>query len=114
MEQGLRLSTGVQLTDREAPRNLAQLDLAERAAREAFPLEERLDKEAWLGSRPTLPDSRPVIGECPGRPGLWLAFGHQHIGFNTAPGTAALLGAMMAGEACAFDPAPFRPSRFLG
>ncbi|CAN7735296.1 FAD-dependent oxidoreductase [Variovorax paradoxus] len=114
MEQGLRLSTGVQLTDREAPRNLAQLDLAERAAREAFPLEERLDKEAWLGSRPTLPDSRPVIGECPGRPGLWLAFGHQHIGFNTAPGTAALLGTMMAGEACAFDPAPFRPSRFLG
>ncbi|MDR6427393.1 D-amino-acid dehydrogenase [Variovorax paradoxus] len=114
MEQGLRLSTGVQLADREAPKNLAQLDLAERAAREAFPLEARLDKEAWLGSRPTLPDSRPVIGECPGRPGLWLAFGHQHIGFNTAPGTAALLGAMMAGEACAFDPAPFRPSRFLG
>ena len=114
MEQGLRLSTGVQLTDREAPRNLAQLDLAERAAREAFPLEERLDKEAWLGSRPTLPDSRPIIGECPGRAGLWLAFGHQHIGFNTAPGTAALLGAMMAGKACAFDPAPFRPSRFLG
>lgn len=113
MEQGLRLSTGVQLTDREAPRNLAQLDLAERAAREAFPLEERLEKEAWLGSRPTLPDSRPIIGECPGRPGLWLAFGHQHIGFNTGPGTAALLGAMMAGEACAFDPAPFRPSRFL-
>ncbi|MBT2332363.1 FAD-binding oxidoreductase [Variovorax paradoxus] len=114
MEQGLRLSTGVQLTDRAAPRNLAQLDLAEQAAREAFPLDARLDSEAWLGSRPTLPDSRPIIGECPGRAGLWLAFGHQHIGFNTGPGTAALLGSMMAGETCAFDPAPFRPSRFLG
>jgi D-amino-acid dehydrogenase len=114
MEQGLRLSTGVQLADRAAPPNLAQLDLAEQAAREAFPLEGRLGKEAWLGSRPTLPDSRPIIGECPGRPGLWLAFGHQHIGFNTGPGTAALLGSMMAGETCAFDPAPFRPSRFLG
>ena len=114
MEQGLRLSTGVQLADRAAPPDLAQLDLAEQAAREAFPLEARLEKEAWLGSRPTLPDSRPIIGECPGRAGLWLAFGHQHIGFNTGPGTAALLGSMMAGETCAFDPAPFRPSRFLG
>jgi D-amino-acid dehydrogenase len=114
MEQGLRLSTGVQLTEREAPRNLVQLDLAEQAAREAFPIEERLEKEAWLGSRPTLPDSRPIIGECPGHAGLWLAFGHQHIGFNTGPGSAALLASMMAGEACAFDPAPFRPSRFIG
>jgi len=114
MEQGLRLSTGVQLTDRDAPRNLAQLDLAEQAAREAFPIEERLEKEAWLGSRPTLPDSRPIIGECPGHAGLWLAFGHQHIGFNTGPGSAALLASMMAGEACAFDPAPFRPSRLIG
>ena len=114
MEQGLRLSTGVQLADRAAPPDLVQLDLAEQAAREAFPLDTRLDEKAWLGSRPTLPDSRPIIGECPGRPGLWLAFGHQHIGFNTGPGTAALLGSMMTAEACAFDPAPFRASRYLG
>ncbi|MEJ8824729.1 FAD-dependent oxidoreductase [Variovorax humicola] len=113
MEQGLRLSTGVQLAARDAPGNSVQLDLAERSARQAFPLENRLEPHAWLGSRPTLPDSRPIIGNCPGHPGLWLAFGHQHIGFSTGPGTAALLGAMMAGEACPFDPAPFRASRFL-
>jgi D-amino-acid dehydrogenase len=114
MEQGLRLSTGVQLTARDAPKDLVQLELAERSAREAFPLDDRLEADAWLGSRPTLADSRPMIGECPGRPGLWLAFGHQHIGFSTGPGTACLLAAMMTGEACAFDPAAFRPSRFLG
>lgn len=114
MEQGLRLSTGVQLTARDAAKNLAQLDLAEAAARQAFPLERRLETDPWLGSRPTLPDSRPMIGECPGRPGLWFAFGHQHIGFSTGPGTAALLGAMMSGETAAIDPLPFRPSRFIG
>jgi D-amino-acid dehydrogenase len=113
MEQGLRLTTGVQLAARDAPRNLVQLDLAERAAREAFPLDQRLEAQPWMGSRPTLPDSRPIIGECPGHAGLWLAFGHQHIGFSTGPGTATLLGAMMAGEPCAFDPAPFRAARFL-
>lgn len=113
MAQGLRLSTGVQLAARDAPPNLAQLDMAERAAREAFPLAARLDATAWLGSRPTLPDSRPLIGECPGHPGLWLAMGHQHIGFSTGPGTAALLGTLMAGEPCAVDAAPFCPSRFI-
>ncbi|MEH3085077.1 MAG: FAD-dependent oxidoreductase [Xylophilus ampelinus] len=114
MAQGLRLSTGVQLARRDAPKDLRQLDLAERAAREAFPLARRLEEDAWLGSRPTLPDSRPTIGECPGRPGVWLAFGHQHIGFSTGPGTAALLGALMDGEPGAAErAAAFRPARFL-
>jgi D-amino-acid dehydrogenase len=113
MEQGLRLSTGVQLAAHDAPGDPVQLELAERAARQAFPLGERLDTQAWLGSRPTLPDCRPVIGACPRQSGLWLAFGHQHIGFSTGAGTAALLGSLMAGEAPAIDPEPFRPERFL-
>ncbi len=113
MAQGLRLSTGVQLAARDAPANTAQLDLAERRAREAFPLDTRLEPDAWLGSRPTLPDSRPMIGECPRHKGLWLALGHQHIGFGTGPGTAAVLGALMTGEASPLDAAPFRPSRFI-
>ena len=113
MEQGLRLTTGVHLADQDAPPKLSQLNLAEAAARQAFPLGGRLDEAPWLGSRPTLPDSRPAIGQCPGRPRLWLAFGHQHIGFSTGPGTAALLAAQVSGEPCPIDPAPFSPSRFI-
>ncbi|MBT0569773.1 FAD-binding oxidoreductase [Curvibacter sp. CHRR-16] len=113
MEQGLRLTTGVQLADLDAPKSLVQLDLAERAAREALPLGARLEEDAWLGRRPTLPDSRPVIGPAPRLPGLWLAFGHQHVGFSTSTGTAALLGALMQGESTPIDPRPFSPLRWL-
>lgn len=113
MAQGLRLSTGVELTDLDAPPNLTQLDLAEAAARQAFALAQRLEAQPWLGRRPTLPDSRPVIGAAPGQPGLWLAFGHQHIGFSTGPGTALLLGALMDGEPPPVAAAPFRPERFV-
>ncbi|HEY0201680.1 MAG TPA: FAD-dependent oxidoreductase [Burkholderiaceae bacterium] len=113
MEQGLRLSTGVELADLNAPHNTAQLDMAERAARQAFPLDARLEQDAWMGCRPTLPDCRPAIGACAGQPGLWLAMGHQHIGFSTGPGTAALIGAMIDGEECAIDPMAFRPSRYI-
>lgn len=113
MEQGLRLSTGVELTHRDAPANTTQLTLAEASARQAMPLGERLEATPWLGRRPTLPDSRPIIGPMPKRPGLFLAFGHQHIGFSTGPGTAKLLAAQMTGQPLPIDPKPFRAERFL-
>lgn len=113
MAQGLRLSTGVELADLDAPPDLSQLNLAEQAARQALSLGPRLDQQPWLGRRPTLPDSRPAIGPAPGRPGLWLAFGHQHIGLNTGPGSAQLLAAMMTGEPPPLPAAPFDPARFV-
>ena len=113
MAQGLRLTTGVELNAQHAPPHKAQLEAAERAAREAMPLGERTADPDWLGSRPTLPDCRPMIGECPGRSSLWLALGHQHIGFSTGPGTGELLAQLMLGEPTAIDPHAFRPQRFL-
>ena len=113
MEAGLRLSTGVELADCDAPQRTVQMNLVEASAREAFPLGAALQETPWMGRRPTLPDSRPMIGAVPGREGLWCAFGHQHIGFSTGTGTATLLGALMAGERPAIDAAPFAPSRFL-
>lgn len=113
MARGLRLTTGVELDDCDAPARPAQLDLSEARAREAFPLGERLDPAAWLGRRPTLPDSRPMIGEAPRHPGLWLALGHQHIGFSTAPGTAKILGELMFDATSRARHQAFRPGRFI-
>lgn len=114
MDTGLRLTTGVELNSLDAPARSTQLDLAEKSAREAFPLAAREPQLAWMGRRPTLPDSRPVIGEVTGHRGLWLAFGHQHVGFSTGPGTASLLAALMLGGPMPLDAAPFSPARFLG
>jgi D-amino-acid dehydrogenase len=113
MEWGLRLSTGVELCDRDAPPNDRQLRTAERAARQAVDLGDAVDEAPWLGSRPTFPDSRPVIGTVPGTPNLSVAFGHQHIGFMTGPGTASLLADLIEGVTPQIDPAPFRPERFV-
>ncbi len=66
----------------------------------------------WTGFRPTTPDHRPLIGPLPGRPGLFLACGHEGLGITTAPATATLLTAQMLGRTAPLDPAPFLPSRF--
>jgi len=113
MEQGLRLSTGVELNDCDAAPNPVQLELAETAARQALQLGARLEAAPWMGSRPTLPDCRPIIGAMPGRRNLWLAFGHQHVGFSTGTGTAKLLGALMTGQPAPINAHPFRAERFL-
>ena len=111
MRRGWRLSTGVELNALEAPAPEEQLRLAEVHARQALQMGPALDAQPWLGSRPTLPDSRPMIGRCPGQPGLWLALGHQHIGFSTGPATGVLLASLMTGRPTFMDPAPFAPQR---
>lgn len=113
MEKGFRLTSGVELNHRDAPDDHAQIDEALPRACEAFPLSGPAEATTWRGSRPTLPDSLPMIGEAPRHPGLWLAFGNQHIGFSTGPVTGEILAALVAGETPVADPAPFAPGRYL-
>ncbi len=112
MAGGVRLSTGVELAARDAPPRLVQLELAARAAQSILPLAETPLALPWLGARPTLPDSRPMIGPSSRLPKLWFAFGHQHIGFSTGPGTGVLLATMIANELSPFATASLAPARF--
>jgi D-amino-acid dehydrogenase len=112
MEQGVRITSGVELTDRDAPSSFAQLDQVVPLARSVVEFGEAVG-EPWRGARPTLPDSLPMIGPAPRHSGLWLAFGNQHIGFTTGPATGAAIAAMIAGEQSPFDATAFAPSRYL-
>jgi D-amino-acid dehydrogenase len=46
-------------------------------------------------------------------PGCGFAFGNQHIGFTTGPGTGAAIAAMIGGAPPPFDAAPFAPGRYI-
>lgn len=115
MTHNYRLTTGVELNWHAASVSKVgqdQLTQAVGAARAAIDMGEPEPAPPWLGSRPTLPDSRPMIGPAPRHPGLWLALGHQHIGLSTGPASGDLLARWMSGESFAVDPSPFRPDRF--
>jgi len=113
MEQGIRMTTGVEFATRDAAPTPVQFERLLPKARELFPLGERVDGKTWLGSRPCFPDSRPVIGRAPGLGGLWLAIGHAHWGLTLGPATGRMLADMMTGTTPSFDPAPYRAERFL-
>ena len=112
MENGIRVTSGVELTYRDAPSSFGQLERSVAAARGVVEFGDAV-AEPWRGSRPTLPDSLPMIGQAPRHSGLWFAFGNQHIGFTTGPASGEAIAAMIAGEVPPFDAAPFSPRRYL-
>jgi D-amino-acid dehydrogenase len=113
MEQGLRITTGAEFAPRDAPPTPVQFGRVMPAARELFPLGDPVEPEAWLGRRPTFPDSKPVIGRAPGLSGLWLDYGHAHWGLTLGPVSGRLLTEMMTGRTPFCDPTPFAAERFL-
>jgi D-amino-acid dehydrogenase len=112
MSKGIRLTTGAEFALRDAPATPVQLDRAEPLARAIFPLEQRIDAEPWLGSRPCLPDMLPIIGAAPRHQGLWFNFGHHHLGFTMGPVTGRLLAEMMTEAEPFTDPQPYAADRF--
>ena len=98
MEEGLRVGGTVEIGGLDAPPDERRAAVLGRIARENFRGLEQLPTRTWMGHRPCMPDSVPVIGPAPGQAGLWLATGHGHLGLTDSLNTArciadALLGA---------------------
>jgi D-amino-acid dehydrogenase len=112
MEQGIRLTTGVEFAARDAPPTPVQLDRVLPLAQKLFPLGERVEPTPWLGARPCFADSRPVISRAPRLSGVWLALGHAHWGLTLGPVTGRLIAEMVSGVTPFCDPKPFSADRF--
>ena len=97
------------LTALPSPHRVAKLV---EGARSLFPdLPETPDRE-WMGFRPSLPDSLPVIGPSQGGAEVIHAYGHGHLGVTMAPVTARIVADLLAGRAPHVDLAPVLPGRF--
>lgn len=112
MDQGYRITTGAEFTDRDAAPNPVQIARVLPRARQLFALGEPAEATAWMGRRPCFADSLPVVDRAFDHRGLWLNFGHGHLGFTLGPVTGHLLAQMMTGAAPLCDPTPYRATRF--
>jgi glycine/D-amino acid oxidase-like deaminating enzyme len=95
MRGRLRIAGTVELGGLSAPSNQRRLDVLLTNARRIFPdLGEPTRK--WMGFRPSMPDSVPVIRRSRGGKDVIFAFGHGHIGLTLAPRTARMVSAIIA------------------
>ncbi len=95
MNGRLRIAGTVELGGLSAPANPRRLDVLLANARRIFPdLGE--PTRTWMGFRPSMPDSVPVIRPSKGGKDVIFAFGHGHIGLTLAPRTARMVSAILA------------------
>ena len=86
MEQGIRITTGVEFAARDARRRRCSSIACCRRRERCFRSASRSSRSPGSGRGRALPNSRPVIGRAPGQRGLWLAFGHGALGSDARPG----------------------------
>ncbi|NYT64451.1 FAD-binding oxidoreductase [Alcaligenaceae bacterium] len=112
MDQGVRILTGVELAHPDSPPNYAQMTRAVQQAGDSVPLGQAQDNTVWMGSRPSTPDSLPVIGFPARHDRIVFAFGHGHIGMSTAPITGKLVSELLLQRPTSIPLASFSPDRF--
>lgn len=113
LDSGLRIGGAVEFAGLHAKPNHARTRaLHEKAGRfiEGIPAFET--GEVWMGFRPSLPDSLPIIGPSARAPGIFYAFGHGHLGMTQSVVTGQLVADIVAGRDAGFDMARFRINRF--
>ena len=107
----LRVAGTVELGGLSAPLNPNRIALLERGVRKLFPGLGPVQSQ-WLGFRPSLPDSLPVIGPSRRYPNLIHAFGHGHLGMTLAGVTSRIVVSLIEKRNDGPDLRAFRPDRF--
>lgn len=112
MEEGLRVAGTVEIAGLEAPPDERRAARLTEHLLQLFPKMRAGEPRLWMGFRPSTPDSLPVLGPVPGRPGLHLCFGHGHFGMTGGPPSGTLVAGMILGQAPAIDMSSYSITRF--
>jgi D-amino-acid dehydrogenase len=112
LKAGLRIGGAVELASTDAKPNWKRLRALLAKARLFVPALKDGGCSYWMGCRPSLPDSLPVISRSRASPKVIYAFGHGHHGLTQAAATADLVAALVAGRAPAIDLKPYSVERF--
>ncbi len=110
--EGIRIGGAVELGGLDRPPNHARSRAMLAKAKRFLPGLNTDGGREWMGYRPSLPDSLPVIGRSRRWPRVIHAFGHGHLGLTQAAATARLVRDLVSRENPAIDLNPFRPERF--
>jgi glycine/D-amino acid oxidase-like deaminating enzyme len=112
LSTGLRVGGAVEFGGLHLPPNWKRVDAMVSKARLFFPDLQTEGGERWMGYRPSLPDSLPVISPASGHDRIFYAFGHAHHGLTESAVTGEMIADMIEGNPPSVNPVPFAADRF--
>jgi len=113
MTGGIRLGGTAEFAGLHLPPYWHRADILADLAEDFVPGLNTAGAERWMGYRPSLPDSLPVLGKDPERRDLYWAFGHGHLGLTMAAITGKIIAELASGSSPEVDLSPFRIGRFV-
>ena len=112
MEGGLRVAGTVELAGLRREPNYRRAEVLAPLAKRMLPGIDTTIERRWMGFRPSLPDSLPVLGRAPGMRNAYFDFGHGHVGLTAAPASGAAIADLIASGSSTIDLAPYAAGRF--
>jgi D-amino-acid dehydrogenase len=112
MEGGLRVAGTVELAGLRRPPNYRRAEVLAPLAQRMLPGLDTTITSKWMGFRPSLPDSLPVLGPAPGVRNAYFNFGHGHVGLAGSPQSGASLAELIVSGTSALDLSPYGAQRF--
>lgn len=112
LETGIRVGGAVELGGLRLPPNFARSEAMLKKAKTFLPDLRTGGGSQWMGFRPSMPDSLPVISASSASPDIVYAFGHGHLGLTQSAVTARLVADLIGKTKPAIDLTPFRAARF--
>ncbi|MBB4570800.1 NAD(P)/FAD-dependent oxidoreductase [Rhizobium leucaenae] len=109
---GIRVGGTVEMAGLDAPPDYRRARVLVKRAREALPELRAEQTSEWMGHRPALPDTIPVMGRSAKRRNVWYATGHGHLGLTYAATTGRLMADLITGVEPPVDMKPYRVDRF--
>lgn len=118
MAHGLRLAGTVEYAGLNKSANMKRADMLFKNAEQVLNILPKYNPQKakstakWMGHRPSMPDSLPVIGQAPNHENIYFALGHQHLGLTQGAITGKIIGQLVSKKETDIDIRPFCISRF--
>jgi D-amino-acid dehydrogenase len=113
VNSGIRVGGAVEFAGLNKAPNFHRADALLKKAENFLPiLRTAIIENKWMGFRPSLPDSLPVIDHSSISRRVLYAFGHGHLGLTQAAGTAEIVTDLIIGQSPKINVSAFSAKRF--
>ena len=113
MDGRIRVAGLVEFAGLKTLKRKPPLNLLKNKIKDLFPNLECKEKIEWLGHRPALIDSLPMLGYLDKNKQILVAFGHQHLGLTAGAKTGRIVSDLIIGNDIKLKISNYRPNRFM-